>query len=407
MNNYRNKWLTLLTLVLAGEIIFSLPFHLSRYYRPSFLANTNLSNTELGDIFAVYGITAMMAYFFGGPIADRFRPRTLMALSLITTSLGGLILLYDPTVLQLKILYGYWGLTTILLFWAPLIRSTREWGGTLFQGRAFGFLDGGRGLAAAILASGGVTILSNSIESGNGIDALIVYYTIATFLAGILILLAIPKGSITKVSLDRSSQPNLIQNKFLWLQAGVLLVCYCCYKGIDNYSLYFNQVLGMSETESARLAAGIAYARPFSAIAAGLIADKFSPSKSIIVFFSVLILTYIFPATSVPNQNHWLFISTVAVSGAGVFALRGIYFAILEESKIPKHQTGLAVGLISFVGYTPDIFFAPIAGRLLDSAPGVIGHQLYFQMLVFIAILGLIISTILVYFLTKRKNSVT
>ena len=407
MNNYRNKWLTLLTLVLAGEIIFSLPFHLSRYYRPSFLANTNLSNTELGDIFAVYGITAMMAYFFGGPIADRFRPRTLMALSLITTSLGGLILLYDPTVLQLKILYGYWGLTTILLFWAPLIRSTREWGGELFQGRAFGFLDGGRGLAAAILASGGVTILSNSIESGNGIDALIVYYTIATFLAGILILLAIPKGSITKVSLDRSSQPNLIQNKFLWLQAGVLLVCYCCYKGIDNYSLYFNQVLGMSETESARLAAGIAYARPFSAIAAGLIADKFSPSKSIIVFFSVLILTYIFPATSVPNQNHWLFISTVAVSGAGVFALRGIYFAILEESKIPKHQTGLAVGLISFVGYTPDIFFAPIAGRLLDSAPGVIGHQLYFQMLVFIAILGLIISTILVYFLTKRKNSVT
>ena len=407
MNNYRKKWLTLLTLILAGEIIFSLPFHLSRYYRPSFLANTNLSNTELGDIFAVYGITAMMAYFFGGPIADRFRPRTLMALSLITTSLGGLILLYDPTVIQLKILYGYWGLTTILLFWAPLIRSTREWGGELFQGRAFGFLDGGRGLAAAILASGGVTILSNSIESGNGIDALIVYYTIATFLAGILILLAIPKGSITKVSLDRSSQPNLIQNKFLWLQAGVLLVCYCCYKGIDNYSLYFNQVLGMSETESARLAAGIAYARPFSAIAAGLIADKFSPSKSIIVFFSVLILTYIFPATSVPNQNHWLFISTVAVSGAGVFALRGIYFAILEESKIPKHQTGLAVGLISFVGYTPDIFFAPIAGRLLDSAPGVIGHQLYFQMLVFIAILGLIISTILVYFLTKRKNSVT
>ena len=407
MNNYRNKWLTLLTLVLAGEIIFSLPFHLNRYYRPSFLANTNLSNTELGDIFAVYGITAMMAYFFGGPIADRFRPRTLMALSLITTSLGGLILLYDPTVLQLKILYGYWGLTTILLFWAPLIRSTREWGGELFQGRAFGFLDGGRGLAAAILASGGVTILSNSIESGNGIDALIVYYTIATFLAGILILLAMPKGSTTKVSLDKSSQPNLIQNKFLWLQAGILLVCYCCYKGIDNYSLYFNQVLGMSETESARLAAGIAYARPFSAIAAGLIADKFSPSKSIIVFFSVLILTYIFPATSVPNQNHWLFISTVAVSGAGVFALRGIYFAILEESKIPKHQTGLAVGLISFVGYTPDIFFAPIAGRLLDSAPGVIGHQLYFQMLVFIAILGLIISTVLVYFLTKRKNSVT
>ena len=346
----------------------------------------------------------MMAYFFGGPIADRFRPRTLMALSLITTSLGGLVLLSNPTVLQLKILYGYWGLTTILLFWAPLIRSTREWGGTFFQGRAFGYLDGGRGLAAAILASVGVIILNHSLESGNGINTLVIYYIIATFSAAILILLVIPKADIPTVSPDRSSRKNLVQNRFVWLQAGVLLVCYCCYKGIDNYSLYFNQVLGMSETESARFAAGLAYARPFSAIAAGLIADKFSPSKSILVFFIVLILTYLFPATSVPNQNHWLFISTIAVSGAGVFALRGIYFAILEESKIPKHQTGLAVGLISFVGYTPDIFFTPIAGRLLDSAPGVIGHQLYFKMLVFIAILGLIISTIMIYLLGKRKK---
>ena len=97
-----------------------------------------------------------------------------------------------------------------------------------------------------------------------------------------------------------------------------------------------------------------------------------------------------------------VFISSVQRS-----SLDAIVILDSSESKIPKHQTGLAVGLISFVGYTPDIFFAPIAGRLLDSAPGVIGHQLYFQMLVFIAILGLIISTILVYFLTKRKNSVT
>ena len=88
------------------------------------------------------------------------------------------------------------------------------------------------------------------------------------------------------------------------------------------------------------------------------------------------------------------------------YLLRGIYFAILEESKIPKHQTGL--GRINLVRrlHTRYLFCAT-AGRLLDSAPGVIGHQLYFQMLVFIAILGLIISTILVYFLTKRKNSVT
>ena len=47
---------------------------------------------------------------------------------------------------------GFFGVTTILFFWAALIRATRDWGGNNAQGRAFGLLDGGRGLLAALLA---------------------------------------------------------------------------------------------------------------------------------------------------------------------------------------------------------------------------------------------------------------
>ena len=34
-------------------------------------------------------------------------------------------------------LWGFFGVSTILLFWAALIRATRDWGGPDAQGRAF------------------------------------------------------------------------------------------------------------------------------------------------------------------------------------------------------------------------------------------------------------------------------
>ena len=69
-----NNWhrvLQMIVLIFAGELVFSLPFHLARFFRPSFLELFNLSNTNLGDVFAVYGLTAMVSYFFGGVIADK------------------------------------------------------------------------------------------------------------------------------------------------------------------------------------------------------------------------------------------------------------------------------------------------------------------------------------------------
>ena len=55
---------------------------------------------------------------------------------------------------------------------------------------------------------------------------------------------------------------------------------------------------------------------------------------------------------------------------------------------MPRSRTGAAVGLVSVVGFTPDMFYAPIAGRLLDRSPGLAGHQHNFLLLAGIAIVG-------------------
>ena len=95
-------------LIIIGELIFALPFHISRFFRPSLIEDFNYSNMTLGIAFSVYGITALVSYIPGGYIADKLRPKYLLSLSLFLTSLGGLVFLFNPKGNWLYFIYGYW-----------------------------------------------------------------------------------------------------------------------------------------------------------------------------------------------------------------------------------------------------------------------------------------------------------
>ena len=155
----------------------------------------DLTNVELGSLFSVYGTVALFSYIFGGSLADRYLPGKLIAISLILTSLGGLLLATYPSFFVLQIIYGYWGFTTVFLFWGAMIKGTRIWGGTKNQGQAFGFLDGGRGLVAALMGTIGVFIYSlfleadvqaaNILERQHAFKYVILFSSLVVALAGV------------------------------------------------------------------------------------------------------------------------------------------------------------------------------------------------------------------------------
>jgi len=182
----------------------------------------------------------------------------------------------------------------------------------------------------------------------------------------------------------------------IWMQAAVVVCAYCTYKAVDYYSLYLVEVLGMDEVEGARLMSWAAYIRPFAALFAGWVADRFDATRSIAVFFFILAIVYAALSVLMPESiGHGAIYMNLGVSLFAVFALRGIYFALLQETSTPKHITGAAVGLISVVGYTPEIFFAPIAGRILDATPGIGGFSNLFMLLVAISAVGVVIALLL------------
>ncbi len=400
----------MVALVVAGELVFGLPFNVPRFFRPTMLEAFSLTNTQLGDMFAVYGFSAMLAYFPGGALADHFSARSLMSASLFSTAIGGLYMATFPGPMQMAILYGYWGLSTVFLFWGALIRATREWGGDKAQGAAFGILEGGRGLVAASAAWFAVNALASYMpEDANlattaareaGFRSIVLIYSLLTVFAGVLVWFAIPAE---KRASDIEFNPikrmgTVLRRPIIWAQAGIIVCAYCCYKGLDNYSLYAVQVLGMDEVEGARLAAYGAWLRPVAAILAGLIADRFSATRSIGLVFVVLGMCYGSWSMASPSGYgiEVIYLNFFA-SYAAVYALRGIYFALLEENRTPKFLTGAAVGMISLVGYTPDIFFGPISGRILDANPGLVGHQNYLMFLASIAAAGLLMVAWLVW----------
>jgi len=78
------------------------------------------------------------------------------------------------------------------------------------------------------------------------------------------------------------------------------------------------------------------------------------------------------------------------VIGFVIYALRGIYYALLEEGDIPVALTGMATGLISMVAYTPDVFIPALAGHLLDRyAAGGAGYRYFFLILAVFSIAGI------------------
>jgi sugar phosphate permease len=421
-----SRFLYMMAIILAGEMIFSLPFVIQRVFRPTLLKVFAIDNFELGLAFSVYGLIAIIAYFVGGPIADRFSARRLMSSALIMTAMGGIYYATFPKGASLKALYGYWGVTTILLFWAAMIKATRVWGGSQSQGKAFGILDGGRGLCSALLATLTVSIFASllpeqssqaSIEELSYALQYVMYITTGlTVIVAVVVWFCLPdelpNNSHEVSKIDETEVQNnhvhtanqtdtwkrliiVLKNKAVWLQGLIVITAYCTYKSNDNIGLYAQDVFLFTDVDAAQLSTLSFWVRPFAALGAGFLGDKIGPSRGLIIGFSGLTLAYIPPAFNLIDPSQiWLLYVMIMSTSVFVFGLRGLYFSIFEEAKIAPEVTGTAVGVVSVIGYLPDLFMGPLIGYLNKVYPGITGHVYIYLFLFSACIVGLFASLI-------------
>jgi len=400
-----SKSLSILTLILAGEAIFLLPFILMRVFRPIIREAFQVTDFEIGKAQAVYGVTAMLSYVFGGYLADKWEARKLICISLLLTALGGFFMLRLPSFTGLQLLYGFWGVSTILLFWSALIKATRLWGTAVNQGFSFGLLDGGRGAFAALIATFGAVIpvlifpedtseitFETKVKTMQYIIGLV---TLVVILVAFLVWFVLPKDSNEKHENSYQLQLNQVFKTLfkpkVFFHAIIIVCAYSTYKVTDVFATYANDVWDYSLKDSSNFGVFIQWLRPISAITLGWLADRFMTSKMVLYCFScILIGTFCLGFGVFIEADIAFSILVFVIMVVGIYAMRGLYFALIEEAKTPLAITGTVVGIISLIGYTPDIFMSLITGFVLGENPTIVEYEMLFKVVIMFPVIGIL-----------------
>jgi nitrate/nitrite transporter NarK len=225
-------------------------------------------------------------------------------------------------------------------------------------------------------------------------------YTLICFVTAVFVWLLVPdtarRGPSPSKKATKGRIALVMKMPAVWLLAVVIISAYCSYKAFVLFPLFAEAAYGWSEKDTPTLNALGAWLRPIAALGAGFIADRVSASRAGVFSFALLIAAYICFAVAQPGAaTVWILWTNVIVVTTAACALRAVYYAILEETSIPRDATGSAVGVVAFVGYTPEVFLAPLAFGIVAAAPGAAGYHYVFGLLAAVSAVGLAATVVI------------
>ena len=397
------RYVKLLFLMMAGGAIYPL-LYLRQNFELTLLATLDISLAQLNVAHSVLGTSFFVSYVPSGWLADRFSPRSLLTFSVAMTGVIGLWYGSLPEAKWITVIFGLWGITTGLTFWAALIKGCSLLAPEDQQARFFGLLEGGRGLFEALLATIAVAgfafvVSSLSASDETAMVQVIYFYSGVCLVIGALLWFVLKdaasgderSGDQTAKATLRQTLDDLIGlllNVRVWLVAICILTGYQVFWATYTYSAFLQTQFGLDAIAVAALTTVRLWMRPIGAVLAGFIGDRFHPVRSLgiailLAGFSLIALL-ILPADS----PYTLLYFAVATSSVVIYGVRGIYWASFNTTRVEPRRAGLAIGLVSMIGYTPDIYMPLINTYLIDTYGNAIGYQLYFGGVGLSALLG-------------------
>lgn len=398
---------TLLILIIAGEMIYTLPYF-RNYYYDVFLDAFNLTNTQMGSLGSAYGICCIISYIFGGYVADRFKTKYLLSLSLITTGALGFTLLLYPPYPVLLVIYGAWGITSIMTFWVALIKAVRSLAASNEQGKAFGFFEGGRGLAKVIesaLVLAMFAFVAKKLTDSMALTSVIIFYSVMCIGLGLLILF-IYREPVSDTTVEAGEEADQTKFKWpvlfkilkmptTWLAAILILTSYSMINSFYYITPYATAAFGASTVIAAALGYFSQYCRPIGSFSSGIIGDRIGISNMVIIGYCVLaaglVALILLPGKPSLILLLLIFIAVIYIS---MYALQATHFAILVEGDYPVETTGAVAMPLMIVGYSGEVFMPIVAGACLDHFGGIEGYKVLFGILLGLTILGLLTAIV-------------
>ncbi|MCF0105682.1 MAG: MFS transporter [Holdemanella sp.] len=405
-----NFW-GIIIVAFSGAIIYGLPYFRYDYY-DAYLATYNLTNTQMGVFGSILGIMGMVSYLFGGIVVDRFSTRMILTVSLVGTGLGGFVHLLPLSYYQLVALYAFWGVSSLFAFWPACIKAVRILTGSGDQGKAFGFFEGGRGIGAALMAMGAVAAFRIGIGQMNdevqGMKYVIIFYSVLTIAMGIFAFFTV-KEDIKTEKTERFSFKGIggvLKLPAVWIIGMVTFCNYVFTLSLYYFTPYATSILGASVTFAATLAALKRWFSLFGNVGGGFVTDKIGTGNALLISFVAMALGT-GAILLLPTNAGSIVAFTVLFVVIYVFynVNYAMTWAMMEEGAIPEEYSGTAAGIISTVGYLPEIFVSLLAGMMIDANPTVGGYRTFFGFLIAMLLLGAVFVLIWKKYLKKVKKA--
>ena len=392
----------LVIITIAGAMIYGMPYFRSYFY-DAYLETYHLNNTQMGTFGSMFGIFGMISYLFGGVVADMVSTRKLMSVSLILTGLGGILHLLNPNYVMLLGIYALWGFTSLFAFWPSLMKSLREISNENEQSKAYGFMDGGRGLVYAVDGIAIVSIFgyfSKKAGDAAGLNGVIVYYSAIAIALGILLFFIMKenkpdtteKVGEQKEKISLAQVKEVIKMPAVWILSAILCCTYVMYIAFYYFTPYATSRFGMVATAGAFVTIAAQYVRPIAAFGGGAIADKLGRSKVMYVTFSMMALGTLLMVV-MGNMSSTLFIVLCIMIYAGMYGGYIMVFSMMDEGGVPIRVAGTAIGLVCTLGYLPEVIVPFCSGKILDTF-GESGYRYLFIAIVAIMIVGILMLTV-------------
>ena len=159
---------------------------------------------------------------------------------------------------------------------------------------------------------------------------------------------------VSGTSLVQQIKSVLLMPK-MWMICLIIFTAYSIYAILSFLPPYMVSVYGMSKNFSVQIG-GIRYIIQFAGgITGGFLADKIGSRIKTVLLGYTAIIAFLIVFLLTPQQPSlaMLCVFDFILLNVTVYAVRGIYFAVIDEAQIDRSVTGAVSGMASCIGYLP------------------------------------------------------
>ena len=202
----------------------------------------------------------------------------------------------------------------------------------------------------------------------------------------------------------------ILKQPEVWLIALIISAGYHLFWSTYSFSAYLQEGhWGFTAVMAGTITTIKLWLRPVGGALGGILGDKYTNVRILnyaLIGSAIGLLGLIFaPMMGLSSLiTVSLCIAFILLVGLLTYAIRGLYWAIIENLNVPENKLGLAIGIISVLGYCPDIFIPLINGYIMDAAPTQqAGYQMYFGYIITMTFVGIVACVILSARAKKRR----